>query len=100
MLFDHQVIDCSTITFRRRRCTMMLFRRTYRMSRPLFLRIIEAVESYDNYFTQKRDAADMVGLSSLQKVTAAFQMLAYGLPAHLVIEKSKIKKLILRFEIH
>ncbi|KAL0675322.1 hypothetical protein Bca4012_003303 [Brassica carinata] len=70
------------------------------MSRPLFLRIIEAFESYDNYFTQKRDATGMVGLSSLQKVTAAFRMLAYGLPAHLVdLEKSKIKKLILRFKI-
>ena len=45
----------------------VMFRRRYRMSCPLFLRIIEAVESYDNYFTQKRDAAGMVGLSSLQK---------------------------------
>ncbi|KAL0760757.1 hypothetical protein Bca101_076907 [Brassica carinata] len=66
------------------------------MSRPLFLRVIEAVESYDNYFTQKRDAC-RVGLSSLQKVTAAFRMLAYGLPAHLVeLEKSKINMLRIR----
>ena len=69
------------------------------MSRPLFLLVIEAVESYYNYFTQNRDACRVV-LSSLQKVTAAFRMLAYGLPAHLVdLEKSKIKKLILGFEI-
>ena len=67
----------------------VMFRRGYRMSRPLVLRIIEIVESYDNYFTQKRDAAGMVGLSSLQKLTAAFRILAYGLPAHLVVEKSK-----------
>ncbi|KAL0827095.1 hypothetical protein Bca101_050772 [Brassica carinata] len=70
------------------------------MSCPLFLRIIEDVEIYDNYFTQKMAAAGMVGLSSLEKVTAAFRMLAYGLPAHLVdLEKSKIKKLILCFDI-
>ncbi|KAL0817035.1 hypothetical protein Bca101_073479 [Brassica carinata] len=43
-----------------------MFRRRYRMSRPLFLRVIEAVESYDNYFTQNMDAC-RVGLSSLQK---------------------------------
>ena len=42
----------------------------------------------------------MVGLSSLQNVTAAFRMLADGLHAHLVdLEKSKIKNLILCFEI-
>ena len=74
----------------------VMFRRRYRMSRPLFIRVIEAVESYDNYFTQNMDAC-RVGLSSLQKVTDTFRMLAYGLPAHLVdLEKSKIKKLILR----
>ena len=42
----------------------------------------------------------MVGLSPLKKVTIAFRMLTYGLPTHLVdLEKSEIKKLILRFEI-
>ena len=77
-----------------------MFRRRYRMSRSLFLRIVDAVERYDNYFIQKRDASGRVGLSSQQKVTATFRMLAYGLPVHLVdLEKSKIKKSILCFEI-
>ena len=77
-----------------------MFRRKYRMLCPIFLRIIEAVESYENYFTQKKDAAGMIGLSSLQKLTIAFRMLAYGLPTHLVyLEKSEIKKLILYFKI-
>ncbi|XP_018460218.1 uncharacterized protein LOC108831154 [Raphanus sativus] len=69
-----------------------MFRRRYRMSRPLFLHIVEAVESYDNYFTQKRDAAGRVGLSSLQKVTAAFRMLAYGLPADAIDEHIRISE--------
>ena len=62
------------------------------MSRPLFLRIIEAIEIYDDYVTQKRDATGMVGLSSLEKVTAAFRMLAYGFPAFGRFRKIKDKE--------
>ena len=78
----------------------VMFRRRYCMSRPLFFHIVEPLKVMTNYFTQKRDAAGMVGLSFLQKVTAAFRMLAYGIPTHLVdLEKLKIKKFILCFEI-
>ena len=49
------------------------------MSRPLFLRIMHAVENHDDYFVQKRNAANILGLSCLQKVTAAFRMLTYGI---------------------
>ncbi|KAK9278543.1 hypothetical protein L1049_028112 [Liquidambar formosana] len=35
------------------------------------------LEAYDRYFVQKRDACGMVGLSSLQKITAALRMLVY-----------------------
>lgn len=38
-----------------------LFRRRYRMSRELFLRIMNAVEAHDDYFVQKRDAANVLG---------------------------------------
>ena len=51
------------------------------MGRTLFLRILQAVEQHDEYFVQKRNAAGILGLSSLQKITAAFQMLAYGVAA-------------------
>ena len=47
------------------------------MSRPLFLCIMHAVENHDDYFVQKRNAV-ILCLSCLQKVTAAFRMLTYG----------------------
>lgn len=51
------------------------------MSRSLFLRIQSAVETYEPYFIQKRDNAQRLGLSSLQKITAALRMLAYEVAA-------------------
>ena len=39
----------------------------YRMSRDLFKRIMKAVEEHDDYFVQKRNAANVLGLSSFQK---------------------------------
>uniref|UniRef100_A0A0D3BUP2 DDE Tnp4 domain-containing protein n=2 Tax=Brassica oleracea var. oleracea TaxID=109376 RepID=A0A0D3BUP2_BRAOL len=68
----------------------ILFRRRYRMSRSLFLRILHEVEGHDNYFTQRRDTMGRLGLSSIQKVTVVFRMLAYGLPADVVDEYIKI----------
>ncbi|KAF8395268.1 hypothetical protein HHK36_019210 [Tetracentron sinense] len=64
----------------------ILFRRRFRMQRSLFLRIQYAVEAYDPYFVQKIDAIGMLGLSSLQKITAAMRMLAYGVAADYVDE--------------
>ena len=48
------------------------------MSRSLFLRIHSRVEVTEPYFVQKRNVANTLGLSSLQKMTAAIRMLAYG----------------------
>jgi hypothetical protein len=42
---------------------------------------VNVVEAYDGYFVQKRNAARHLGLSSIQKITAAFRMIAYGVPA-------------------
>ncbi|XP_031261670.1 uncharacterized protein LOC116119875 [Pistacia vera] len=67
-----------------------LFRRRFRMSQSLFLRIQSAVEAYDPYFVQKRDAVGFLGLSSLQKITAALRMLAYGVAADYVDEYVRI----------
>ena len=53
------------------------FRRVYRMRKPLFLRILHAITESDVYFVQKRNVARKLGLSSLQKATAAMRMLAY-----------------------
>ncbi|KAF8392897.1 hypothetical protein HHK36_021137 [Tetracentron sinense] len=68
----------------------ILFRRRFRMQRSLFLRIQYAVEAYDPYFVQKIDAIGMLGLSSLQKITAAMRMLAYGVAADYVDEYVRI----------
>ncbi|XP_035547298.1 uncharacterized protein LOC108998374 [Juglans regia] len=67
-----------------------VFRRRFRMHRNLFLRIHSAVEAHDDYFVQKRDASGRLGLSSLQKITAAIRMLAYGVTADLMDEYVRI----------
>ncbi|XP_020254084.1 uncharacterized protein LOC109831156 [Asparagus officinalis] len=67
-----------------------MFRRRYRMSRSLFLRIVDAVKDHDYYFQQRSDGLGRMRLSPLQKVTAIFRMLAYGLPADATDEYVKI----------
>ncbi|KAH7524947.1 hypothetical protein FEM48_Zijuj06G0173200 [Ziziphus jujuba var. spinosa] len=66
------------------------FRRRFRMDVELFKRILQAIKNYDDYFTQKVDAAGRVGLSPLQKMIAAVRMLAYGCPADLLDEYVQI----------
>jgi hypothetical protein len=66
------------------------FRRRFRMSRPLFLRIVDDVLTHDSYFLQKVDAAKRPGLSPLQKVTAAIRQLAYGTASDSVDEYIQI----------
>ena len=60
------------------------------MSRELFLRIMNVVESHDDYFVKKRNAANVLGLSCFQKVTTAFRMLTYGVPADATDEYVRI----------
>ncbi|XP_066365410.1 protein ALP1-like [Miscanthus floridulus] len=67
-----------------------IFRRRYMMSRELFLRIMNAVEAHDDYFVQKRNAANVLGLSCFQKVTVAMRMLTYGVPADATDEYVRI----------
>ncbi|XP_020254476.1 uncharacterized protein LOC109831545 [Asparagus officinalis] len=67
-----------------------LFRRRFRMYRPLFLRIASAVEDFDPYFVQRRNAAGNLGLSSLQKITATMRTLAYGVFADFVDDYVRI----------
>ena len=60
------------------------------MSRPLFLRIVNEVEQYDPYFIQRTDVVGVLSLSSLQKITAAYRILAYGTPTDSVDEYIRI----------
>ncbi|CAL5392665.1 unnamed protein product [Camellia sinensis] len=61
-----------------------IFRRRFRMRRPLYLRILNAIQARNSYFVQKQDAAHVVGLSPLQKMTSAMRILSYGVAADAV----------------
>ncbi|KAL5579011.1 hypothetical protein UlMin_011453 [Ulmus minor] len=67
-----------------------MFRRRFRMSQSLFIRIVDIVKGHDNYFVQRRDELGRLGLSAFQKIIAVFRMLAYGLPADASDEYIKI----------
>ena len=67
-----------------------LFRRRFRLSRPLFLRILHTIQQYDHYFVQRRNAANTVGLSGEQKMTVALRMLAYSMSADSLDEYVRI----------
>ena len=62
------------------------------MRRSLFFRIISKVEAHEPYFTQQRNATKKLGLSPLQKMTAALRMLAYGVAADFMDEYMRIVK--------
>ena len=53
------------------------FRMRFRMSRPLFFRIVNEVEQYDPYFIRTTYAVGVLGLSSFQKITAVYRILAF-----------------------
>ncbi|XP_024016181.1 uncharacterized protein LOC112089666 [Eutrema salsugineum] len=55
-----------------------VFRRRFRMNKPLFMHIVDRLSKEVSYFKQKRDAAGRFGLSALQKCTAAIRIMAYG----------------------
>ena len=67
-----------------------LFRRRFHLSRPLFLRILHTLQQHNDYFVQRRNAANTVGLSDEQKMTAALRMLAYGMFADSLDEYVRI----------
>ena len=62
------------------------------MKRPLFLRIVDSISNYDDYFTQRRNNAGKLGLTPIQKCTAAIRMLAYGFAADACDEYVKIEE--------
>ncbi|KAK3200754.1 hypothetical protein Dsin_024169 [Dipteronia sinensis] len=47
-------------------------------------------EAYDSYFVQRWDAAAIVGLSLLQKMTVVMRMLAYGVSTNFVDDYMQI----------
>ncbi|XP_062715219.1 uncharacterized protein LOC134291473 [Aedes albopictus] len=68
------------------------FRRRFRMSRTLFLRIVDAVEEANIYFRQRSDATGKLGFTRLQKCTAAMRQLAYATPADAIDENLRMSE--------
>jgi hypothetical protein len=68
------------------------FRRRFRMSHRLFLRIANAMKAHNPYFKQRRDALCVLGLSCLQKITTTHRILIYGIPADLTDEYLELGK--------
>nr|GFA54319.1 hypothetical protein [Tanacetum cinerariifolium] len=54
------------------------FRKTFRMARPLFNRIVTEVTNYDPFFHNNTDCTGREGISPLIKCTSAIRQLAYG----------------------
>ncbi|XP_024006490.1 uncharacterized protein LOC112083000 [Eutrema salsugineum] len=62
------------------------FKRRFRMNKDLFMRIVDRLSNEVLYFKQRRNAIGRLGLSPLQKCTAAIRMMAYGTTADAVDE--------------
>ncbi|XP_021996100.1 uncharacterized protein LOC110893295 [Helianthus annuus] len=54
------------------------FKRRFRMSRRLFVKISNDLAGESPFFTQRVNASRKVGFSGIQKCTAAIRQLAYG----------------------
>ena len=67
-----------------------LFHRRFRLSRPMFLQILHTLQQRNQYFVQRRNAANTLGLSDEQKITVALRMLAYGMVADSLDEYVRI----------
>uniref|UniRef100_A0A0D2ZSW0 DDE Tnp4 domain-containing protein n=1 Tax=Brassica oleracea var. oleracea TaxID=109376 RepID=A0A0D2ZSW0_BRAOL len=62
------------------------FRRRFRMNKRLFMHIVDRLFNEVHFFRQKKDGLGRLGLSALQKCTAAIRVLAYGTAADTVDE--------------
>jgi hypothetical protein len=62
------------------------------MSKVFFIKILNEVRAYGEYFTAKPYATDKLGFTSYQKCYAAIRMLAYGVVGDLVDEYLQMSK--------
>jgi hypothetical protein len=56
------------------------FRRRFRMNKDLFMKIVQGVREYDDYFKYNKDCTGKLGFTSVQKCTIALWCIAYGAP--------------------
>jgi hypothetical protein len=64
----------------------------YRISRKMFLTILEGVRDYDSYFRCKPDSTAKLSFASYQKCFAAIRMLADGVASDLIDEYLRISE--------
>ncbi|XP_021762521.1 uncharacterized protein LOC110727262 [Chenopodium quinoa] len=69
-----------------------LFQRRFRMHKHVFERVMYAIIENDAWFQQRRDATGRLGLSPLQKCTAAIRKLSYDLVADACDEYIRISR--------
>ena len=72
------------------------FLRRFRMNRRVFCRLLDDLPNNDPWLLQRMDALKLPGLSTLQKLTAACRMLAYGVAADAVDEYIRMSELLAR----
>jgi hypothetical protein len=48
------------------------------MNKELFIKIVQGLREYDNYFKYKKDCTKKWGFMSVQKCTATLWCIAYG----------------------
>jgi hypothetical protein len=60
------------------------FPHRYRMSRELFMVILNGMREYADYFKAQYDCTDKIGFSPYQKCFAAIRQLAHGVPGDLI----------------
>ncbi|GJQ99782.1 nucleotide-binding alpha-beta plait domain-containing protein [Tanacetum coccineum] len=68
------------------------FRKTFRMARPLFNPIVNAVSNHSAYFQSNPDCTEREGISPLIKCTSAIRQLAYGVNASFLDEYMQISE--------
>jgi hypothetical protein len=72
---------CCTLTIlQTMQYTPKEFRRCFRMKKDLFMKIVQGVREYDDYFKYKKDCTGNWGFISVQKCTTALRCIAYGSP--------------------
>jgi hypothetical protein len=54
------------------------FRRRFRMNKDLFMKIVQGVKEYDDYFKYKKYCTEKWGFTSVQKCTVALRCISYG----------------------
>ncbi|XP_076914575.1 uncharacterized protein LOC143573635 [Bidens hawaiensis] len=76
------------------------FRRRFRMSHQLFLRIVGDLESVYAFFQQRADARGKPGYSTMKKCTAAIRQLAYGTASDAMEEYLQMSVTVAREALH